>query len=296
MHTHSRTRYLCLTVIFTLFSVSIAEAQIWGKLKDVVNNKVEEVVTKEVAKQVNQTPEKSKKDNISTPTIQNNNNASKATYETGTANSDIDIIGLKLGMTQDQVIAALKKHNKDVDITFNEFKVTPSARKQNAEIPDHLQAIDARIGDIRTSPNETIIIRFSGPPANNTVNEIVRSVIFAEDILTDTVVNALKEKYGAPTQKSGMLLFGGAANDSMCHMMAYIGHQDHYYKSGCSGMELIAMINTNQETLGGLKTVLIDHGEIKRQILATNNYRAQLREERRQEELKKASQKAAPIL
>ncbi len=221
------------------------------------------------------------------------------TETTASQSSDVDIIGLKLGMTQDQVIAALKKHNKDFDITFSESKVTSNERKQDAHLPDHLLAIDARMADIHSRPNETIIIRFSRPPSNNTVNEIVRSVSFAQDILTDTVVSALKEKYGTPTPKPRMLVWDFSANsnkNSNCHMMAYMGNQDRFYKTACSGMELIAIINTSNEILGGLQTALIDHGEIKRQFLATNNYRAQLIEERRQEELKKASQGSAPTL
>ena len=213
--------------------------------------------------------------------------------------SDVDIIGLKLGMTQDQVVAALKKHNKDFDITFSESKVTANERKQDAHLPDHLQVIEARMGNIHTRPNETIIVRFSSPPSNNTVNEIVREVTFSQDTLSDTVVTALKEKYGTPTPKQGMLLWGFSINNegSVCpHMMPYFGHQGHYHQSDCSGIELIAMVNTSQEISRGLTTVLIDHGEIKRQYLASHEYVAQLREERRQEKIKKASQGSAPTL
>lgn len=194
--------------------------------------------------------------------------------------SDVDIIELKLGMSQEQVIAALKKHNKDFDITFSEFKVTPNQRKQGVDLPDHVTAINAAVGDARTAPYETVVIGFSSPPAKNTVNQIVRSERFAQDTETDTIVSALKEKYGTPTPKNGLLLWDYSAKgnkNGMCHMFPTMGNQGNFYDPVCNGMELIATVDTRQKTLRGLTTVLIDHGEIKRQILATNDYRTQLR-------------------
>lgn len=213
--------------------------------------------------------------------------------------SDIDIIGLKLGMTKDQVITTLKKHNRNVLITFNEFKVPEKARKQNVSIPDHLQAINAEMGNIKVRPYESIVIRFASPPAISSVNEIVRSSTFAQDILTDTVMTALKEKYGTPTAKSRMLVWEysiKSSKNSGCHMMPYFGNQGRYYQSQCSGLELIAMVATNKKILSSLTTILIDHGEIKKQIVATTNYQAQLKQERREEKLKKASQGSAITL
>ena len=265
--------------------------------------KVEEVSTTESTKVSANTASEEKKQVVKTSTPTETSSAATSiqsttvTETTASQHSDVDIIGLKLGMTQDQVMAVLKKHNKDVDITFSEFKVTANERKQMAEIPDHVTAINAAIGDARYAPYEIIIIRFSSPPSNNTVNEIVRSVRFAQDILTDTVATALIEKYGTPPKK-GLFIWGNDTNNAACHMMPSFGfgNQDHFYDPQCSGLEVRALVDTSKKTIGGLKAVLIDHGEIKKQMLATNNYRAQLKEERRQAKLKEASQGSAPTL
>ena len=304
MSFRNKSCQISLTSIFICFFIPQVQA---GFLDDVVNKAksvTEDVIEDTVGDMANNddkspsSPPKASTSTVSKDKKQVEKNSTP--IETAASqHSDVDIIGLKLGMTQDQVIAALKKHNKDFDITFSESKVTSNERKQDAHLPDHLLAIDAKMGDIHSRPNETIIVRFSRPPSDNTVNEIVRSVTFSQDTLTDTVVAALKEKYGTLTPKPGMLVWDFSANsnkNSNCHMMAYIGNQDRFYKSQCGGMELIAMVSTSQEILRGLQTALIDHGEIQKQMLATNNYRAQLKEERRQEKLNKASQGSAPIL
>jgi|GEM_PF-2522508 len=303
MSLRNHSRRVSLASIFICFFIPQVQA---GFLDDAVN-KVEaatEGVIKDTVDDVSNTDGKSSSDSskVNTDTAPESENQavenSTALKTTASEHSDVDIVGLKLGMTQDQAMAALKKHNKNVAITLSEFKVTENERKQGAELPDHVTAINAQIGDRKSRPNETIIVRFSGPPSNSTVNEIVRSIIFAQDTLTDTVVTALNEKYGTPTPKPGMLVwsFSSKNKNANCHMRAYIGNQDRFYKPQCDGMELIAMMSTRQETMRGFQTALIDHSSMKEQILATNNYRAQLKEERRQEKLDKASQSSAPTL
>lgn len=264
--------------------------------------KVEEVSTTESTKVSANTVSEEKKQVVKTSTPTETSSAATSIQSTPVAetttsqHSEIDIVGLKLGMTQNQVIAALKKHNKDLDIKIREFKRTSAQRKQGAYLPDHVQGIVAKIGLNR--PYDRITIWFSVPPSNNAVNKIDRWVAFAEDILTDTVVTALKEKYGTPTSERGSLLWDYTKGDKeKCLLILSGGNKFHTHQTtDCVELELSSNVNTLKETLGDLNTVLINHEEIKRQILATNDYRAQLKEERRQEELKKASQVSAPTL
>ena len=146
-----------------------------------------------------------------------------------------------------------------------------------------------------------IVVFFSSPPADSAVNQIKRSVSFAQNTLVDTVTSALKEKYGAPTTETYWMFwnYSGNGNESkMCHMAHRMGSNERasFYNPSCNGLELIAFVDTRKEVLGGLTTVLVDHNEITRQVSATHGYRAQLKEERHQKEKKNASENSAPIL
>ncbi|MGK0499098.1 MAG: hypothetical protein ACJAYG_000729 [Oceanicoccus sp.] len=316
MSLRNKFRQFSLASIFICFFIPQAQAGFWDDAVNKVKSATEEVISDTVddmankdetssdssAKESSSTASEEKKQAVKkpasteTPSAVADVQSTTVTETTASQHSDVDIVGLKLGMTQDQVIAALKNHNKSVDITFKEFKVTPNDRKQYASLPDHVQAIDARIGNY-TRPNETIIIRFSSPPTNSTVNEIVRSATFSQDILADTVISALKEKYGMPPKK-GTFTWGNNGDwgiNSNCHKVAHLG-DGSYYDSTCNGWELTAFVGTGKEIIGGLTTILIDHGEINRQNLATHDYRAQLKEERRKEKITKASQGSAPTL
>jgi NACalpha-BTF3-like transcription factor len=304
MNLRNNSCRISLVSIFICFFIPQVQA---GFLDDAVNRvkSATEEVIKDTADDATNNNDKSS----SSPSKVSTNAASEekkqavknstATEKTANQHSDIDIIGLKLGMTLDQVIAALKTHNKDLKVRIQEFKKTSNERKQAAHLPDHVRSIDARIGSTRP-PYDIITVKFSSPPSNNVVNKIERSVAFAPDILTDTLVSALKEKYGPPTSKRDPLIWDYTKSDKKaeCMVMLRKGKSPHHVfpTNTCVELVLSSNVTTLKETLSELRTVLIDHEEIKRQNLATNSYRSQLMEERRQAHLKKASQKSAPKL
>ncbi|MBL4802169.1 MAG: hypothetical protein JKY45_09755, partial [Emcibacter sp.] len=84
MKFRSKIRYIFLALIVTTFSFSQAEAQLWGKLKNAVKNKAEDVVKEEVNKKVSATSEKTKADEEKKKTVQNKKKSSSALAKANT--------------------------------------------------------------------------------------------------------------------------------------------------------------------------------------------------------------------
>ena len=155
-----------LIFISICFFISLAQGSFWDDAvkkaksvtEEVVKSSVDDMGNDDVKSSGNSPEKKMSTDSTKEKPATGNSSSTKissaaenrqsvsAEETTARQHVDVDIVGLKLGMTQDQVIAVLKKHNKDLQITFGEFKVTPNARKQHAHLPNHVTSINAQIG------------------------------------------------------------------------------------------------------------------------------------------------------
>jgi|GEM_PF-3507059 len=195
-----KKRALYLAVIFTAFSFSQAEAQLWGKLKDAVKKKAEEVVTEKVGGKPKQTTKETKNQEVQgqkpkSVSVQND------VYEEYTANSiaknSPDVVGLKLGMTPEQIISALKARNKD-------FKIKIDRHLKNKSPDDGLRDFEYVVSLTARSPNgENFVVSFSAPPNENFSTYIRRGVSFDENNrpLLKNVIAGLTKKYGPVTNQ-----------------------------------------------------------------------------------------------
>jgi hypothetical protein len=236
--------------------------------------------------------------------------------------SDIDIIGLKLGMTQEQAIAVLKKHNKKIHISLDKFEVlkpdsddpmvnwraTSQASRLSPEqklLPNYLKVINASISGVK---QESITIMFAEPPANNVVKYIKRINKFDRNAMPSKriVVDAVTKKYGSPIASGRRLIWSEAGvGKSGVKEECTSAIQVAVKRSGSGpmvnvgsncGVVLDVEVHSNDKVAHGMNTVLMDYTEINRQKLATENYMEQLKEQIRHEKLKKASQSSAPVL
>ena len=221
MHINSRTRYIFLAIICTIFSVSQAEAQLWGKLKNAVKDKAEEAVKKEVTKKAPQSSEKEKPADkkqkkaqtasVKTTTQKQAENTQKysptmVTYQTGTPNGDLDIIGLRLGMSPSQAEAVLKAHNSDYRIMYTraklygDYRLPKDGERAKNEIPgsNYVSTISASDEGFRLRKKGThITLRFATPPSKNKLLYIKKQTIFQDAGPTVKAYNkAFVKKYG----------------------------------------------------------------------------------------------------
>jgi len=202
-----KKRALYLAVIFTAFSFSQAEAQIWGSLKNAIKKKAEEVVTKEIGGKPAEKSKKSKQEK--TKTASNQGNSQKQIPASIGKPSSLDIVGLKLGMTPDQVVDFLKKRNKD-------FKIDKRVSKKSRFMQSGYVAL---IKASRPDNRESIEVVFSDPISKNLSVAIWRKVKFeaGQQPTTKAVKEGLIKKYGTPssTTTSSRLVWLFNSNDTV---------------------------------------------------------------------------------
>jgi len=234
----------------------------------------------------------------------------------------VDIIGIKLGMSQDQVVSALKAHNKDVRVTFEKFEIIKpdpldpmSAWRASAQasnlgrtgmllFPNYLKAIHASLSGINS---ESVTIIFSVPPATNVVRNIKRTNRFSQSMMPskDNVIGALKQKYGTPThQGKQVLAWNYSENDNIelkQKCLAAIEYSvverdalDIPSNAGC-GLVLTVKIQGDDLVSSGLSAALVDYSEVERQKIATEDYRIQLLK-KSDEQRKQKADKNLPTL
>ena len=197
MHIHSRTRYIFLAIICTIFSVSQAEAQLWGKLKSAVKKEVTKKVTESTEKKTTEKKQKSQTTSVKSNAQKQAANPQKhsptmVTYQTGTPNGDLDIIGLRLGMSPSQAEAALKAHNSDYKVTYRK------RRLHGIPNSDYVAQINASDEAFRSRQGGTnIILHFAPPPSKNKLLHISKATTYLDTGPTVEAFNkAFAKKYG----------------------------------------------------------------------------------------------------
>ncbi|MCX2982754.1 peptidoglycan-binding protein [Halieaceae bacterium IMCC14734] len=218
---------------------------------------------------------------------------------------DFDIVGVKLGMTPDQVVSALKAHNELVRIEYTHHKNTSSSYHISGitptpKLPEHLKMIFASVN----GNAESIQIEFAEPPTSNVVRSVERQNKFDRSAMPSgsNLKAALENKYGTPILEKGSELtwnhFDRNANlQKQCLMSINNGA---YYTIGaltkCGPVVLADLRRGGDGIVAFMKVKLFDPGDIDLQKSRTYEYRVQLQKERDQENLDRANQNSAPKL
>ncbi|MBL8225548.1 MAG: hypothetical protein JNM50_09470 [Chromatiales bacterium] len=116
--------------------------------------------------------------------------------------ADFDIVGLKLGMTQDQVVAAIKAHDPGLKVVSVQSAFGYSDGTQQLQTPPFLSRIEARAAG-GPSGKPALAVYFTPPPQAGRVWAIERNEkTTGEPPTVQQYVAALQQKYGEPTAVS----------------------------------------------------------------------------------------------
>jgi len=121
---------------------------------------------------------------------------------------DWDIVGIKLGMTETEVRAALRAHSAQARLDEREMKFTFSDGARQQETDAFLLSISTRIPSPTSSTDgENIELEFSPPPLEQRLIRVRRTMtLYKEPPPLDRVLDSLTQKYGEPrsSQTSGI--------------------------------------------------------------------------------------------
>ena len=314
MNLRNKFRQIPLASVFICFFIPQVQAGFWDDAVNKAKSATEKVINDTVgdgasnnSKSSDSSPEES-----TNTTSEKKKQVVKSSATTVTAASqhpDLDIIGLELGMTQEQAVAALKKHDKDFKITFDRAKSGNSYHSLSKEsrFGNYLMALNAVIKN-QNGGSEIVALGFAIPPSTSRVIRIKRSISFDKNSmpLKNIVRGALIKKYGVPTSEGTKLIWNYASNDnSVVKKDCASAIQGRAIKRTGYGsltrVRLSCGLILNAEVVGleiasQMYVELEDYRKSNRNKLATDEYLKQLKEQRRQDELKKSSQSSAPTL
>ena len=191
-----------LTILFTIFMLlngQLVNASLWGDIKKTTKSKnpLKQVLTspkkKPSEKKIKSSTKQQQPEQSSTKA--QSHNSGKSTYK-----GKLDIVGLELGMTVEQVISVLKKRNSS-------YKITTRKHERNNSRSDMLRNSEYVTSILATLPNnkEVIVISFPHPPSKLS-SAIKRTVYFKEGKkpLYQSVKKSLESKYGLSLYQMGM--------------------------------------------------------------------------------------------
>lgn len=126
---------------------------------------------------------------------------------TTTGTLDVDVVGLRLGMTPDAVLAALTAHNPNLRVTRVSTDINMrDSHRQNVTLATYEGEIRADWqpgvnGYQRNDPKETISVLFASPPAEPRAIQIRRRIQYIprQGPAFGGVVAAINGKYGDAT-------------------------------------------------------------------------------------------------
>lgn len=118
----------------------------------------------------------------------------------GFAAPDWDIVGIKLGMTEQQARAAIKAHSARAVLNENtlKFRFNDGARQQ--ETPAFLASLGTRIPNpANSTDSENIELEFSPPPQVQRVIRVRRTMsLYKDPPALERMRDSLIQKYGKP--------------------------------------------------------------------------------------------------
>jgi hypothetical protein len=113
----------------------------------------------------------------------------------------VDIVGIKLGMTPQQVTAALKANNPTLGFkTFTTRLIMPSTDPAFVKVPHYIVAHKSP-SPAPDHSQEYVIVEFTLPPNPPVVDRVYRKVMFADGkgAANGTLTSAMESKYGKET-------------------------------------------------------------------------------------------------
>ncbi|MCL4780967.1 MAG: hypothetical protein KJ049_12310 [Gammaproteobacteria bacterium] len=117
-----------------------------------------------------------------------------------------DIVGLKLGMTEQETLAAIKAHAPQAKVTMNTLKFTYSDGAKRQETPSFTSGLVARLPN-QGQDTEALQVEFSAPPLEQRVISVRRTLSsYANPPALERMVATVTQKYGKPAteQKYGI--------------------------------------------------------------------------------------------
>lgn len=117
----------------------------------------------------------------------------------------IDIVGIKLGMTPQEAVTAIKAYNRDLKLETLTARLYPSGPLGNfVKVP---YSINAHTVNTNTTngPIEWIALRFTTPPNPPMVAKIVRYTGFpaGQPVMAANLLDSLRKKYGQDNMDDG---------------------------------------------------------------------------------------------
>jgi hypothetical protein len=117
----------------------------------------------------------------------------------------IDIVGIKLGMTPQEAVAAIKTYNRDLRIETLNARLYPSGPQGNfVKVPYSINAHTLN-ANTNKGPVEWIALRFTTPPNPPLVAKIVRYTGFpvGQTVMASNLLGSLRKKYGQDNMDDG---------------------------------------------------------------------------------------------
>lgn len=117
-----------------------------------------------------------------------------------------DIVGLKLGMSEQQALATIKAHAPNAQVTTNSLKFTYSDGAKRQETASFTSGLVVRVPN-EGQDSETLQVEFSAPPLEQRVIRLRRTLTsYANPPALERMIDSLTQKYGKPgtEQKYGI--------------------------------------------------------------------------------------------
>lgn len=117
----------------------------------------------------------------------------------------VDVVGIELGMTQDELLAAVRAHNPRLNLMEHSSEiVVRDSYKRPFTVDSYVAEIQAfwdprARGYQQGDPRELISVVFAGPPSEHRVQSILREVRYVDTSTYpafDPLMQALMNKYG----------------------------------------------------------------------------------------------------
>jgi hypothetical protein len=120
---------------------------------------------------------------------------------------DWDIVGIRLGMSPEQVRAALSQHAPQAEVSEFRRQFTFDDGVGQQQLPDFLGSITARLGAATSAlarpgssgDAETLEVMFSAPPMEQRVIRVIRTLVLQDDPPPiERTLASVTQKYGTP--------------------------------------------------------------------------------------------------
>lgn len=111
---------------------------------------------------------------------------------------DWDVVGLKLGMSEQQAVAAVKAHAPTAKITMNSLKFSYNDGAKRQDTAGFTSGLVARI-PLSDQDQETLQLEFSAPPLEQRLISLRRTLTsYANPPALERMMDTLTQKYGKP--------------------------------------------------------------------------------------------------